>query len=116
MRYAFIDNQRSSHAVRTLCGTLRASASEYYASRSRSPSSRAQRQSSLTTRIREAHMASRQTCGAPRIHAELSAQGIACCLNTLAKLMHQEQIVPRAIRHFRVTTDSRNTKEVSPTW
>jgi transposase InsO family protein len=59
-------------------------------------------------------MASRQTYGAPRIHAELSAQGVACCRNTVAKLMRHEQIVPRAIRHFRVTTDSRNTKEVSP--
>jgi transposase InsO family protein len=32
----------------------------------------------------------------------------------VAKLMHREHIVPRAIRKFRVTTDSRNTKEVSP--
>ena len=28
--------------------------------------------------------------------------------------MRREQIVPRAIRQFRVTTDSRNTKQVSP--
>lgn len=99
--------------MRTLCRTLRVSASGYYASRSRSPSARAQRQSSLAIRIREVHMASRQTYGAPRVHAELSAQGIACCRNTVAKLMRREQIVPRAIRHFRVTTDSRNTKKVS---
>lgn len=87
VRYAFIDIQRGSHAVRTLCRTLGVSASGYYSSRSRSPSTRAQRQSSLTTRIRKVHMASRQTYGAPRIHAELSAQGIACCRNTVAKLM-----------------------------
>jgi putative transposase len=114
VKYAFIDTQRGSHAVRTLCRTLRVSASGYYAARSRSPSARAQRQSSLAARIREVHMASRQTYGAPRVHAERCAQGIACCRNTVAKLMRREQIVPRAIRHFRVTTDSRNTKEVSP--
>jgi transposase InsO family protein len=48
------------------------------------------------------------------VHAELSVQGIACCRNTVAKLMRRAQIVPRAIRHFRLTTDSRNTKEVLP--
>jgi transposase InsO family protein len=68
----------------------------------------------LVIQIREAHVASRQSYGAPRVHAELIAQGVACCRNTVAKLMHREHIVPRAIRKFRVTTDSRNTKEVSP--
>lgn len=50
----------------------------------------------------------------PRVHAELAAQGVACCRNTVAKPMRQEQIVPRAIRKFRVTTNSGNTKAVSP--
>jgi putative transposase len=114
MKYAFIDAQRSEHAVRKLCKALQVSASGYYAARSRPPSARAQRQSCLAIKIREVHMASRQTYGAPRVYAELAAQGIACCRNTVAKLMRLEQIVPRAIRAFRVTTDSRNTKEVSP--
>jgi transposase InsO family protein len=34
---------------------------------------------------------------------------VACCRNTVAKLMRQAQIMPRSIRRFRVTTDSRNT-------
>ena len=68
----------------------------------------------LTTKIREVHLSSRETYGAPRVHAELSVQGIACCRNTVAKLMRRAQIMPKATRHFRVTTDSRNTKEVRP--
>jgi transposase InsO family protein len=64
----------------------------------------------LTSRIRAIHTASRDTYGAPRIHAELLAQGIACCENTVAKLMRQAHIMPKAIRRFRVTTNSRNTK------
>jgi putative transposase len=114
MKYAFVECQRRQHAVRTLCRALRVSPSGYYAARSRSPSARDQRQSSLTTKIRDVHLASRQTYGAPRVHAELSGQGIACCRNTVAKLMRRAQIVPKAIRRFRVTTDSRNTKEVFP--
>jgi transposase InsO family protein len=114
VKYAFIEEQRKDHGVRTLCKALQVSASGYYAARSRPPSARAQRQSALVFRIREAHAASRQSYGAPRVHAELAAQGVACCRNTVAKLMRREQIVPRAIRQFRVTTDSRNTKDVSP--
>jgi transposase InsO family protein len=100
--------------VRTLCKALQVSASGYYAARSRLPSARAVRQSALATRIREVHRMSRQTYGAPRVHVELTAQGVACCRNTVARLMRREQIVPRAIQAFRVTTDSRGTKDVSP--
>ncbi len=114
MKHAFVESQRGHHSVHTLCRVLRISPSGYYAARSRPPSARAERQLSLTTKIREVHLASRETYGAPRVHAELSVQGIACCLNTVAKLMRGAQIVPRAIRHLRVTTDSRNTKEVRP--
>ena len=114
MKYAFVECQRRQHSVRTLCRALRVSPSGYYAARSRSPSARDERHSSLITKIREVHLASRQTYGASRVHAELSVQGIACCRNTVAKLMRRAQIVPRAIRRFRVTTDSRNTKEVFP--
>ena len=114
MKYAFIDTHRCEHDVRTLCKALRVSPSGYYAARSRPPSARTQRQSALVIQIRQAHVASRQSYGAPRVHAELTAQGVVCCRNTVAKLMHREHIVPRAIRKFRVTTDSRNTKEVSP--
>src|SRR5450432_35709 len=114
MKYAFVESQRRQHSVHTLCRALRVSPSGYYAARSRPPSAREERQSWLTTKIREVHLASRETYGAPRVHAELSVQGIACCRNTVAKLMRRAQIVPKAIRHFRVTTDSRNTKEVLP--
>jgi putative transposase len=68
----------------------------------------------VSTKCWEVHLASRQTYGAPRVHAELPVQGIACCRKTVAKLMRRAQIMPKAIRRFRVTTDSRNTKEVFP--
>jgi len=114
VKYDFIEAERKDHSVRLLCTLLQVSPSGYYAARSRPPSQRTQRQSKLVIKIREAHVASRQTYGAPRVHAELAAQGVACCRNTVAKLMQREQIIPRAIRKFKVTTNSRNTKEVSP--
>ena len=79
MKYAFVEYQRRQHSVRTMCRALRVSPSGYYAGRSRSPGVRDERQSFSTTKIREVHLASRQTYGALRVHAELSVQGIACC-------------------------------------
>ncbi|MGF6575064.1 putative transposase [Paraburkholderia sp. GAS333] len=68
----------------------------------------------MSSQIRAIHVASRCTYGAPRVHAELCAQGVGCCLNTVAKLMRQEKILPKAIRRFQVTTDSRNTTVAAP--
>jgi len=110
VKYQFIEDNRRSYSVRTMCRVLRVSASGYYAALYRPLSARRQRQVLLTGHIRVIHRRSRETYGAPRIHAELSAQGISCCENTVAKLMRQAQIMPKAIRRFRVTTDSRNTK------
>jgi putative transposase len=110
VKYRFIDTHRHSYAVKTLCQALKVSTSGYYAARGRPPSKRSERQALLTSQIRTIHADSRQTYGAPRIHAELSAQGVGCSRNTVAKLMRQAQIMPKAIRRFRATTNSRNTQ------
>jgi transposase InsO family protein len=109
VKHRFIEEQRRRYDVKVLCEVLQVSRSGYYAARCRRPSQRRQRQAALTARIREIHAASRETYGSPRVHAELQAQGVPCCRNTVAKLMRQAQIVPRSTRRFRVTTDSRNT-------
>ena len=113
MKHAFIEKHRRQYGVPSLCEALQVSCSGYYAARHRGPSARRRRQVELTDRIRTIHQASRESYGAPRVHAELQVQQVPCCRNTVAKLMRQAQILPRAIRRFRVTTDSRRT-EASP--
>ena len=88
MKHQFIDANRSRHGVAALCLALQVSRSGYYAARSRPPSVHRERQQMLTTQIRAIHVASRDTYGAPRIRSELAAQGLRCCVNTVAKLMH----------------------------
>ena len=110
MRHRFIEEHRHCYGVKVLCDVLQVSRSGYYAARCRPPSARQQRQAALTEHIREIHAASRETYGSPRVYAELHAQGVLCCRNTVAKLMRQAQIVPRSVRRFRITTDSRNTQ------
>jgi putative transposase len=109
MKYRFIDSQRGSYGVRSLCAALDVSRSGYYAARHRPASVSLLRRTGLTSRIQAIHEASRHTYGSPRVHAELLAQGVPCCQNTVAKLMREAKIAPKAIRRFRVTTDSRNT-------
>ena len=110
MKYAFVEKNRRQYGVPALCEALQVSRSGYYAARHRGPSARLQRQADLTARIRTIHKASRESYGAPRVHVELQAQDVPCCRNTVARLMRRAEIVPKAIRRFRITTDSRKTK------
>lgn len=110
MKYAFVEKNRRQYGVPALCEALQVSRSGYYAARHRGPSARLQRQADLTARIRTIHKASRESYGAPRVHVELQAQDVPCCRNTVVRLMRRAEIVPKAIRRFRITTDSRKTK------
>ena len=75
MIYMFIDEHRAVYPVSRLCQVLGVASSGYYAWRKRLPSQRAQSDQILMVRIRAIHHRSRQTCGSPRIQAELVAQG-----------------------------------------
>ena len=110
MKHQFIDTNRAHYPVRRLCSVLQISVSGYYASCSRPASTRSQRQAVLSNRIEAIHHIRRATYGAPRVHAELRAQGEPCCKNTVARLMRKAAIVPKTVRRFKVTTDSRHTK------
>lgn len=63
----------------------------------------------LTERIRSFFEASHETYGAIRIRYDLLDEGIWVGKNTVAMLMHKARLIPKMIRKFRVTTDSRKT-------
>lgn len=67
----------------------------------------------LTNVIRHVFNENRQVYGAPRIHKVLIEKGYHCSLNRVARLMRKANIVPKTIRKFRVTTDSR--RSINPT-
>jgi putative transposase len=75
------------HAVRTMCRLLGVSPSGYYVWRRRPPSARAVADAALGARIREIHERSRGTYGAPRVQAELAAEGQAVSRKRVARLM-----------------------------
>jgi transposase InsO family protein len=114
VKFAFIRDHKAEFPVEVLCEVLRVSRSGYYAWTRRPPSPAALRREALVERIRAAHRESRSVYGSPRVHRELRAQGVACCENTVAKLMRLNDIRSKARRPFVVrTTDSRHDRPVA---
>jgi putative transposase len=112
--YRFIDQHKGQWPVRLLCETLEASAAGYYAWRQRPRHARQQRRDALVAEIRAIHAEFRACYGSPRIHAELAARGRDCCINTVAKLMRDNDVRAKTARKFRVrTTDSNHDLPVA---
>jgi len=94
-----------------MCRVLEVSRSGYYDWFERPESRRAKRHKHLLTRIRQAHIESRQIYGSPRIHGELVDQGERVGKNTVAYLMRKNSIQSKVHKRFVITTDSRRTKK-----
>jgi transposase-like protein len=72
--FEFVQREKANHAVAMLCRVLGVSCSGFHAWRKREPAARAREDVVLTERIVQIREQSRQTYGAPRIHAELILQ------------------------------------------
>ena len=82
-----MSDHRALYPVRTMCRVLEVSTSGYYAWLKREPSERTVANAELLEKILQIHEQSDGTYGAPRVHAELRAQGIEVSLNRAARLM-----------------------------
>jgi putative transposase len=78
---------QAMYPIRTMARVLKVSASGYYAWRSRPASARSTADADLARRIRTIHAGSHGTYGAPRVHAELKAAGVAIGRKRVARLM-----------------------------
>ena len=114
MIFAWVEERRPEYPVAALCRTLGVSRSGHYARGKRPPSAAAARRAELLARIGEVHAEVRGRYGSPRVHAELSARGLACCVNTVAEVMRANGIRAKAARRFVRTTDSRHALPVAP--
>jgi putative transposase len=93
---------------------LGVSPSGYYAWCKRGRSARAQADEALLTRIRALHAQSRQTYGAPRIHADLRAEGIRCGRKRVARLLRRAGLAGCHRRTFVTTTRREPTATPAP--
>ena len=98
---------QADHPIATVCRVLGVSPSGYYAWHQRAPSARAQRDAELTMQLHTIHLESRGTYGAPRVHAELAAQGIHVGRKRVARLMRAAGVRGVSRRKW-VTTTTRD--------
>jgi putative transposase len=90
--------------IATMARVLRVSPAGYYAWLRREPSTRARADADLSKRVRTIHAVSRGTYGAPRIHAELQADGQAIGRKRVARLMRAAGLAGVSRRRGVVTT------------
>jgi putative transposase len=115
----WIENHRDLWPATLQCRVLELTRAGYYAwsSRTRSgkTSLRKKRHEQLTEQIRLSFVRSRCTYGAPRIAAQLRGQGIAVCINTVAKILHECGLRARRRKRFIPrTTDSSHDYPAAP--
>ena len=113
MIFSFIAAHKDVWPVTVMCDTLGVSPQGFYAWRSRPKSEQQQRRDALVAEIRAVHAEVKGRYGSPRIAAELLARGVDCCLNTVARLMRDNDIRARTARKFRNTTDSNHSLPVA---
>ena len=112
MRYQFILEHLGQFSTRAMCRVMEVTHSGFYAWRTGAPSPRSMSNEQLLCRIKEAHQASKQTYGSPRIHQELRAQGVSCGRHRVARLMRTHQIRAKGKRRFVITTHSNHSEPV----
>lgn len=113
MRFLFIHRHRHAFAIRLMCRVLEVSSSGYYDWVKRAPSHRPREDLRLAKKIKAIHEASRSVYGAPRIHADLRAQGEHVSRRRVSRLMRQQGLRSKVKRRFRATTDSRHNHPVA---
>lgn len=105
---------QADHAIATMCRVLGVSPSGYYAWHHRPLAARAQRDAELSRTIHTIHLESRGTYGAPRVHAELAAQGIRIGRKRVARLMRAASIQGVSRRQWVTTTRRDPTAHSAP--
>jgi putative transposase len=99
-------------SIRAMCRVLEVSASGYYAWRRRMISVRRKEDEKLQQRIRVIHHRSRQTYGAPRIHAELKDEGTQVSRKRVARLMKAAGLA--GVSRRKSTTTTRRDRSARP--
>jgi putative transposase len=99
---------QASFPIAVMARVLGVSEAGYYAWRQRPASAHASADAALLKRVRTIHASSRETYGAPRVHAELRAGGEKHGRKRIARLMRAAGLVGASRRRNGVTTTRRD--------
>ena len=106
MKFAWIAAEKASFRISELCQALGVSPSGYYAWSTRPESAHAQRDRRLKALVRASFDASKGRYGSPRIHRDLLEDAERVSRKRVIRLMHEEQLVARQRKRFKLTTMS----------
>ncbi|MEV0694753.1 IS3 family transposase [Streptomyces sp. NPDC050388] len=115
-RWDFISDHRADFGVKRLCRVLGVSRSGYYRHQA-TEEDRVERQArevAAVAEIRAIHAEHRGAYGAPRVHAELKAQGRKINRKRVTRLMRIHHIIGRHLRRTRRTTITDKTAPPAP--
>lgn len=106
---------KPAHSLAALCATFNVTRSGYQAWEQREPSVRARADAQLQSAIVAIHATHRGRYGAPRIHAELRAQGQRHSCKRIARLLRRAGLRGRCARRYVPrTTDSCHAHPIAP--
>jgi transposase InsO family protein len=115
-RWDFISDQRADFGVQRLCRVLGVSRSGYYRylATEEARAEREAHEAAVVAAIRAIHTEHHGAYGAPRIHAELRAQGRKVNRKRVTRLMRVHHIVGRHLRRRKRTTIAEGTSPPAP--
>ena len=103
-----MSTNQANFPIATMARVLGVSKAGFYAWRDRPPSAHAQADAALLARVRTVHASSRQTYGAPRVHADLRQRGERHGRKRIARLMRGVGLAGASHRHGGPTTTRRD--------
>ena len=98
MKFGFVAKHRGTWPVRWLCEALGVSRSGFHGWLTRPRSARARSDEELTTKVRASFVASSRTYGARRVWHDVLADGDACGLHRIERLMRAQALRARPRR------------------
>ncbi len=109
-----MDDHRSQYRLNIMCRVLGVSVSGYHSWRRRPISNHQQQDALLKQRIHDVYRRRKARYGAPRIHAELQAEGLSVSSKRSARLMRAGGLRAKGKRRSVRTTDSNHRDPVFP--
>ena len=114
MRYAWIKDHAGDYPVSALCRMLEVSVSGYYDWKVRKPCSRQLRREQIAAAARRSYRDSNGIYGYRKVHKDVVQEAkLACCLETVRRVLAEEGLYSRVKRRFVVTTDSNHNMPVA---
>ena len=98
MKFGFVARHRGIWPVRWLCEALGVSRSGFHAWLTRSPSARARSDEILGAQVKASFVGSDRTYGARRVWHDVLAEGAACGLHRVERLMREQALRARPRR------------------